>query len=401
MSHSFIARQPIYDRELKVHGYELLFRSSETNRADIVDGEDATSQLLVNALMEIGLAELVGSQPAFVNFTASYLLQGLPAPMAREQVVLEILEDVTPTEELLAALTKLKAEGYTLALDDFVYEEAKRPLVELADMVKLDVMGLSRPELESHVAQLKHFDVALLAEKVETQEEFEHCKTLGFDYYQGYFFCKPQIVKGARTPSNRMGILRLLSRLQDPQLEFGELGDLIAQDVSFSYRILRYINSAEFHRSRKIESIHHAATMLGLQRIRTWATILAMSKVDDKPYELILTALVRARMAESLSKEAKVLDQHAFTVGLFSALDALTDQTMDDLLKALPLSDEINQALQNHAGELGSLLGLVLAYERGDWGTVDRGHLDPDVVSKAYFDSLRWTRELNRSLLSA
>jgi len=386
MSQFFIARQPIYNHKLDVHGYELLFRASDSNHAEFTDGEQATSQLLINALMEIGLPQLVGNHPAFVNLTERFIVEGLPSAMAPEQVVLEVLEDVLPGPELLAALHRLKQDGYTIALDDFEYDDSKRPLVELANLIKLDVLSLSPHKLKSHVATLKAFNIPLLAEKVETQEDFHACKALGFDFFQGYFFCKPDLVKGEHTPSCRTLILRLLARIQDPGIEFKELADLIAQDVSFSYRILRYINSAQFSYSRKIESIQSAATMIGLQRIKTWLTILVMAQIDDKPYELLLTSLIRARMCETLGKAAGQPGSSAFTTGLFSTLDALTDQPLGNVLSSLPLADEINQALLEHEGTLGQLLSLVLAY-----GAAPR---------EAYLEAVEWAGQLSKALLA-
>ncbi len=400
MSQVFIARQPIYDRELDVHAYELLFRANGSDHhARFTDGEQATSQLLVNALMEIGLPKLVGTHPAFVNLTERFIIEGLPNAMAPGQVVLEVLEDVLPGPELLAALQRLKQDGYTIVLDDFEYDDSKRPLVELADLIKLDVLSLSPHELRSHVRTLKAFDIPLLAEKVETQEDFHTCKALGFDYFQGYFFCKPDLVKGEHTPSCRTLILRLLARIQDPQIEFKELADLIAQDVSFAYRILRYINSAQFGTPRKIESIQGAATMIGLQRIKTWLTILAMSRIDDKPYELLLTSLIRARMCENLGKAAGQPTSSAFTTGLFSALDALTDQPLENVLASLPLADDINRALLEHGGRLGHLLALVLAYEAGDWEGVEAATFDGIAPQKAYLEAVEWAGQTSKALL--
>ena len=400
-SQIFIARQPIYDRDMNVHAYELLFRDKPCGHANITNGEQATSQLLLNALLDIGLPRLVGKHPAFINLTESCIIQGIPSAIAPEHVVLEVLEDVLPGSELLAALSHLKAEGYTIALDDFEYDDSKRPLVELADLIKIDILALSGGELRRQVQKLKSFGIPLLAEKVETQEEFQACREMDFDYFQGYFFCKPDLVSGERSPACRTQVLRLLTRLQDPNLEFDELADLISQDVSFSYRILRYINSAQFGISRKIESIQTAATMIGLQRIKTWLTILAMSNIDDKPHELILTSLIRARMCETLSADSPVSDSSAFTVGLFSALDALTGQPLDAALANLPLSEEINQALLEREGPLGQLLHQVLAYEAADWDTVLTLSGQGSEPEEAYLKAVEWAGDLDQSLLCA
>ena len=401
MSDIFIARQPIYDRKLNVYAYELLYRAgNESNHANVTDGDDATSQVLVNALIEIGLPELTGTALAFINLTQQHILNGLPSTLAQENVVLEVLEDVVPDEALISALQKLKNEGYTIALDDFVCDDSKLPMVDLADIIKIDIMEVQGAKLAEQVKMLQPMGLKLLAEKVETPEEFEYCKALGFDYFQGYFFCKPNIVKGERTLTSRMAIMQLLTKVQDPELDIGELQELISRDVSLSYRILRYINSAHFSLGKKIESMKHAINMLGLNTIKTWVTILAMSSVDDKPYELILTALIRARMCETLAAKTSVSPEHAFTIGLFSALDAFLDKPLDEILATLPLADELHMALLKHTGELGKLLDITMNYERGHWQQIPEAQFDVKTLRTNYLNALHWAGELSDSLLS-
>jgi EAL and modified HD-GYP domain-containing signal transduction protein len=399
VSDIYLARQPIYDRRLNVHAYELLYRNGEENSARIFDGDAATAQVLVNALIEIGLPDIIGASHAFINLTRYHILEGLPAQLAQDRVVLEVLEDILPSAELIQALQALRAAGFRIALDDFVYSADKQQLMEVADIVKLDLPALPGGALTEQVKALRAFPVELLAEKVETPEEYEYCKALGFDYFQGYFFCRPHIITGRASPSNRMAILQLLATLQDPQLDFGELQTLIARDVSLSYRILRYINSAHFNIGRKIESIQQAVTLLGLKTIRTWVAILAMTSVDDKPYELILTALIRAHMCESLAAVAQESTEHAFTVGLFSVLDAFLDKTLDDVLHSLPLSDDLNDALLQHRGCLGELLRLVLDYERGHWDAVTDSPLDATTLRDTYLQSIQWANEISQGLI--
>ena len=401
MSDIFIARQPIYDRKLNVYAYELLYRASnESNHANVTDGDDATSQVLVNALIEIGLPELTGNALAFINLTQQHILNGLPSTLAQENVVLEVLEDVVPDDALINALQNLKNEGYTIALDDFVCHESKRSMVELADIIKIDIMDVQGAKLAEQVKMLQPMGLKLLAEKVETPEEFEYCKALGFDYFQGYFFCKPNIVKGNHSPTSRMAIMQLLTKVQDPELKIDDLQELISRDVSLSYRILRYINSAHFSLGRKIESMKHAINMLGLKTIKTWVTILAMSSVDDKPYELILTALIRARMCETLAAKISVSPEHAFTVGLFSALDAFIDKPLDEILATLPLADDLHMALLKHTGELGKLLDITMNYERGQWQQIPDAQFDVETLRTNYLNALHWAGELSDSLLS-
>ncbi len=400
MSDIFIARQPIYDRKLYVYAYELLYRSSEKNQADIVDGDDATSQVMINALMEIGLPELVGQSLAFINLTERYIIEGLPPSLVQDNVVLEVLEDIKPGKEVIAGLKRLKALGYTIALDDFIYAENNRALIEFADIIKIDLTTLPGGELTEQVKILRPEGARLLAEKVETPEDFEYCKALGFDYFQGYFFCKPKIFKGEHTPTSRTAIMQLLTKLQDPELGFNELQALVVQDVSLSYRILRYINSAHFSVGQKVESMQQAISLLGLNTIKTWVTILAMSSVDDKPYELILTALIRAHMCEKLSANTSISAENAFTVGLFSALDAFIDKPLAEILVTLPLSDTLHHALLDKTGELGQMLSLVLTYERGQWNNLSTAQYDSSTLRTAYLASIRWAGEISDSLIT-
>jgi EAL and modified HD-GYP domain-containing signal transduction protein len=401
MSNIYIARQPIYDRRLAVYGYELLYRADATNAAGEVDGELATSQVLVNALMEIGLDALVGQGQAFINLTERYILAGLPEVLTPEGVVLEVLENVLPHATLLEALAALKDRGYTIALDDFVYHDDKRPLLALADVIKVDLLAVAAPELEAQVQRLKAYGVQLLAEKVETQEEYERCKALGFDYFQGYFFSKPHLIQGRRAPTNRLALLRLLATLQNPALEFAELETIIAQDVSLSYRILRCINSAQYYLGRKVASTKHAVTLMGTKTLRSWITILTLSNLDDhKPFELMRTTLVRAKMCEALAPAQRLAADSAFTVGLFSTLDAFTDQPMAEALAQLPLTDDINQALSARQGPLGGLLQTTIAYEQGQWDSVSHSGFTANALRQAYLDAIRWAGEISDNLIA-
>jgi EAL and modified HD-GYP domain-containing signal transduction protein len=401
MSDLYIARQPIYDRQLSVYGYELLYRAGDTNSANVVDGDVATSQVLVNALMEIGLPELVGRGLAFINLTERYILEGLPEVLAQAGVVLEILEDVRPHAAILEALASLKQQGYVIALDDFVLDDDKLPLLALADLVKIDLTACTDARLEAQIERLKSSNAKLLAEKVETREEFEHCKALGFDYFQGYFFSKPHLIKGKRAPTNRIAVLRLLALLQNPELDFADLETIIGQDVSLSYRILRYINSAQYYFANKITSTKHAVTLLGIRTLRRWVTILTLSNLDDvKPLELMITTLVRAKMCETLAPKLRIAPDSAFTVGLFSTLDAFTDQPMEEVLGQLPLADDINLALTIQQGPLGDLLQRVIAYEKGQWEDVAASNLDPAAQRDAYLQAIRFASDISESLIS-
>ncbi len=400
MNDIFIGRQPIYDRKQGVYAYELLFRSAQRNVADFVDGDRATSDVIVNTFMEIGLDNIVGDKLAFINLTRAFFVDETTISLPRDRVVLELLEDIEADEEVVAGVTRLCQQGYSIALDDFIYRESLQPLVELANIIKIDIMALNQDEIRDHVAQLRQHPLRLLAEKVETREEYDFCRELGFDYFQGYFFAQPKIIRGRRLPNNRLATLKLLSRLQDPDITPAELEQLIAQDVAFSFKILRYVNSAAIALPRKIDSIQQAVIILGMATLRSWTTLLAMSQIDDKPTELVVTAMVRARMAENIARTRKEPDPQAyFTIGLFSALDALMDNTMEEILTQLPLADHIAEALLHHRGTHGKTLACVLAYERGDWEHIHCEGLDAPEIRDAYLSAVQWANEICKTLI--
>ena len=395
MENIFIGRQAIYDKQLKVSAYELLSRSNaEHNEAFVGErnANHATTIVMLNALTEIGLQQLVGNHPAFINLTYDFLIGKCKIPDLRSQLVLEITEDIEVDEELIAAVKNLSDSGYMIALDDFVYHEKKLPLVEIADIIKIDILQLDEQGLREHVKKLREYDVRLLAEKVETQEEYDLCKELDFDYFQGYFFCKPNIVKSQRAPANRLTIINILAQLQDPNVQIEKLEELISQDLALSYRLLKYINSAAFALQRKVDSIHHAIVMLGLNTIRSLANLMLLSKIDDKPHELLVLAIIRARMCEELGSgiDAKMKDIY-FTAGLFSVIDALMDSTMEDIVAQLPLAEILQHALLEQKGIVGEALKCCIAFERADWGNVQFQNLDEITIQKAYFDAVIWS----------
>jgi len=401
MENISLARQPIYDRGLSVFAYELLFRNSEDNRADFINGDDATSQVILSALIEVGLDELVGDKMAFINVTRKFLLGELPFPLDKKKVTLEVLEDIIYDNELIEGVRALRQdEGYPIALDDFIFEDAKIDLINLADYIKIDVMELSPQQVEEQVRLLKPYGVKLIAEKVETQASYDHCKALGFDYFQGYFFCKPKIITGQRTPSSRMAVLHLLSELQDPNLTLQKLDEIITHDVSLSYRILRYTNSAQFGLGQKIDSIQQAIALVGVKTVKAWVTIISLTRFDDKPYELMVTSLVRAKMCELVAQASETSSDSDFIVGLFSLLDALIDKPMTEIVAKLPLSEKVNLALTERQGPLGALLTSVEAFQKGDWEAAASFGIQSTILQHAFFESIHWANEVTQQLLA-
>jgi len=393
LNNVFVGRQPIFDSKLNVFAYELLYRSSDKSRSSLgmVDGDQATTQTIINAFVEIGLEKIVRNKYAAINLTENFLLNEDKIPFTKNQVILEILEDVSVTPALIASVKKLVSAGYIIALDDYIYNPAHAPLIELAHIVKIDLMALSKDKLIEHVAELKKFDVKLLAEKIETHDEFILCRDLGFDYFQGYFLSKPQIVTGKTLPTNRLAVLNLLSVVNNPDSSNEDLSEAINTDVATSYRLLKMINSAAFGLQREIESVDQGILLLGRKQLATWTSMLAMSSLDDRPPEILRNAMVRAKMCELVAESAGELNtERFFTVGLFSGLDSLLQRPLPELLKPLPLSEEINSALLEGDGILGKVLNSVQAYEIADWEKVPLSSVAKDDIVIANIESVSW-----------
>lgn len=401
-SNILLARQPIYDCQLNVAAYELLFRPPQ-GAAWEWDGDVATSQLVLNAFAEIGFDRATDGKRAFINFTRRWLLE--PPPFDPAQVTIEILETVEPDAEVVAAVRALAKKGFVIALDDFVFAEKWHPLLQLASIVKVDVLEHHGAALEQMVQQLSQYNVTLLAEKVETYGVFEHCKVLGFKLFQGYFLCRPQNIKGDALPSNKMVVMRFLAELQNPDVDMGSLEQLISHDISLSTRLLRICNSARYGARTKIDSIRRAMVLIGLQALKQWAGIIALSRMADKPSELITLTLTRARMMELLGEQYNLPERETyFTVGMFSLIDAFFDQTKQTILGGLPFSDAVNAALLHYDGPAGKILRAVEAHEQGHWSDIDWNALhaigiEQPGFEQAYLDALVWAADIMQSLL--
>ncbi|WP_455210645.1 EAL and HDOD domain-containing protein [Kaarinaea lacus] len=393
MSDIFVGRQPIYDRKIHVFGYELLFRSGD-NTADAfqqIGADGATSTTIINSYLEIGLDKLVGNRYAFINLTENFLLSEEALPISPKQVVLEVLENIAVDEALVKAVERLKLEGFIIALDDYIYDPSHKPLISMVDIIKIDIMQLNQQQLLEHVNLLKPYNVKLLAEKVETMDEFAFCHKLGFDYFQGYFLSKPRVIKSTSLASNKLAVLNLLSVLMNSDSQTEEIEEAMAFDVSISYKMLKLINSAIFNLSRKVESIQQAIVILGRKKLRSWASMVAMATVDDRPSEMIHLAMTRAKMCEILAEKAGLPSLESyFTVGLFSALDILMEKELTELISPLPLDQEIIDALLKHAGDYGDALKCTLAYEVSDADNARFKDLTSNDIFVANVEAVSW-----------
>jgi EAL and modified HD-GYP domain-containing signal transduction protein len=395
----YVGRQPVYTPSMDVFGYELLYRAKENTKSLHEDGEKASSQVIFNTFIELGIDKIIEDKLAFLQVDRVYLTGKVMLPFPKEQVVMCIPPWVEIDDELLVSLEVLHNEGYWLALEDHPNLELNETLVRNINILKLNIHQFPLSTLRDRVMDFRRFSSRLLADHVQTQEEYDACREFGFEFYQGNFLSQPKLIHGRRLPASRISLLRLLTCLYDPDVDMRELEDLIRQDVSLSYRLLRMVNSAYYALDTKVESIRHALVILGLKQIRAWLTILAMSEVNDRSNTLMTTAMIRGKMCEllALSMGYKQEDRF-FTVGLLSILDAIMDLPMKEVLESLPLTDDINQALLKHTGSLGELLGCVIAYENGEWNTVDTTGLSSIALRDSYLASIAWASEISRRI---
>lgn len=399
----FVARQPIFDRARELYAYELLFRSNDLrNEFDGTDSESATTQVIATSLLNIGLENVACGKKAFLNFDDKLLKGGLHSMLPRDAVVLEILESVEPSDELIAACHELNQQGYTFALDDFDGQPRFEPLTQIAKIIKVDMRVTSRPEQTRLLGAYQPRGIAMLAEKVETHEEFEWARNAGYDYFQGYFFARPAVLRAQQIPASKMNCLRLLREMQNAELDYQQLQAIISQDVSLSYKLLRYVNSALFARYGEIRSISQSLGVLGEKAIRHWVALAALPVLaKDKPGELVTHSLVRATFCERLSHLAGLADNgQAFLMGLFSLLDALIDVPLEQALHQAGVEPVISRALLGTAPEDDSfrhIYNLVCRYEQADWKAVSASasKLSTKVgcVAQAYSESTLWAQQ--------
>ena len=401
MPDAFVARQPIFNPKLEVVGYELLFRGEgyANDVATIANPESATATVVLNALTELDLGRLVGSRTAWVNISREFVTGGLAHALPSGLVGLEIPETEQFDDDMIGALRDLKHEGYKLALDDFRYRPDSEALLDLFDVVKLNINELGHDRLSDLVERLKPYEGKLVAEKLSTQADHEFCMEAGCDLFQGYFFCRPAVACTRGIAANRLALLQVAAALNDPAVELDQVEQLIAHDVALSFRLLRYVNSAFFGLRGDVRSIGQALALLGVENIKRWATLSVLAGIDDKPTELTVTALIRARFCELAGEPLGIASPaELFTLGLFSVLDAMMDAPMIDVIASLPLTAEMRDALVSRKGKRGLLLQCVAGLETGEVSDL------PQVVDGAgelYLESMMWANSATDALFSA
>jgi c-di-GMP-related signal transduction protein len=399
----YLARQPILNRASELFAYELLFRSGIQNSCEGLDLEVASTSVLDTSFL-IGFDKITAGYPMFINCPRDFLLRDYVSLFPPKSVVVEILESVRPDQEVIDVCRNLKAKGYTLALDDFVDSPAWAPLVEIADIIKVDFRLTERAEQRAIVNRYSDKKIRMLAEKVETREEHEAATRMGYSLFQGYYFCRPEMMQHVALPSFKLAYLELLRAATAPEFDIEELAQKIKHEPSLTFRLLRYLNSAAFGLRSEVHSVPHALSLLGERELRKWIAVVSIGVLaDSKPDELMTVPLVRGRFCELMAPLAGMA-AHAndlFLMGLLSVMDAILDQPLDAILADLPVRSEIKDALQSRTGLYRQLLEIAVAHELADWekvtALVGKTQMEEEQVSALYISAVDWSTALRRT----
>lgn len=395
--YSYVARQPILDINQNVIAYELLFRDGKSNSFPNIDPNQATSNILTNNHLTLGVELVTGNLPAYINFHAETLIQRFPSFLDPKKIVIEILEDIEISNQLIESVKSLKEKGYTLALDDFDFDPKWDVLFPYVDIIKVDVLAFSLLEISKFVRKIADTKMTLLAEKVETLEQFEKLKMLGFTSFQGYFFAKPEMLKQRKITTTKQKILDLIGQASKVSLDNDVISDIFSSDPGLTYKLLRFINSPTYGNNQEITSLKHALIYIGELELKKFITLLALSDLSEgKCEEVMRLSLIRAKFCELIS-QTKQDDENppkAFLTGILSMIDGVLDHDLEFVLNVLPIHTEIKSALRNDTNYLNDYLTLAKLIEKGCWqeGEVISKKIDltPDDCFKTYQEALAW-----------
>ncbi len=392
----FVARQPIFDRKEQLYGYELLYRNGQEDFYNHIDGDKATVDVLINSFITIGVEKISDNKKCFINFTENLLLNGFPKHFPAKSVVVELLESIEPTAEVINAILELKELGYLIALDDFIYEDKYKEMVSLADIIKVE-FPITTGEQHMRLLEIarKH-NIELLAEKVETRLEFEIASKLGYQYFQGYFFSKPILVKADDVPAYNHFHIEIIQEINKPVPNIENITRLVECDVALSFKLLKLINSAGFQLRSKITSIKQAIVLLGLTEVEKWITIISLSSMKkDINEHIIHLCLTRAKLGELLAENLKQNSSELFLLGMFSLIDTLLQRPMEVAIKELPFSSEIKVALAGGEHPYRDSLLLMKALETGDWSKYselcEKMKITEDIGMDSYSKAIEWS----------
>lgn len=397
----YAARQPILDKEKKLFAYELLFRDSIDNIFPDIDADEATTKMIEASNFNLGISEFTGNKPAFINFTLETLAQGYPETLTTEEVVVEILETVKPGKKLLAICKDLHEKGYTIALDDYIHQPVWQHFYPFISIIKIDWQDTSIATIKDVKVAIQDFPhIKLLAEKVETYEEYNQALELDFELFQGFFFAKPEMVKTKSLSPSQMAMAELLYETSKKDLDLASITSVFERDVTLSYKLLRYANSAIFKRRNEISTIKQALVTLGSEELKRFLGLMFASNINpDKPSELINSAMVRAKFCELMASEVKppIDNSIAFLTGLLSLIDAIVDEELTSILSKLPLAQEIKDTLLTRKGAMAALIMLLEFIERAEWSktsaVIETLGLEKSGVIKSYNEAIAWADE--------
>lgn len=395
----YVARQPIFDRYMNVFGYELLYRRSMNNFYEGTDDNQATAELIDNAFLTMHHNELTGGTKAFINFSKEMLIKEIPLLLPADSIVVEVLERVEVDEDVIKACKKLSESGYTIALDDFVFNESYLPLLEIADIVKVEFPSVSHETQQKMIKQYK--DKIFLAEKVETREEYQLAVNMGYDYFQGYFFNKPVIIKGKEINSLNVNLVKIMNLLSENEPEYGKIAEIIETDMGLSYKLLKLANSVFFGSINRIHSIEQALVRLGIVEIKKWVYVLLLKNkqtVENK--ELIKTCFIRAKFMELIASDIAGKDRQFeyFMTGMFSSIDVLLNKDMEEAVEGLFMTDDVKKALLGYDNEIKKVLNTVINHELLKWDDLASDETAAAVTQEKlmnmYIEALVWVIKL-------
>ncbi len=393
----FVARQPIFNRDNEIVAYELLYRNSLKNFFDeSVNSSKATAILITNSYINIGMENLIEDKIGFINFDQTLINNEIPKLLNKDKVVIEVLETVIPDRKIMSNLINLKREGYTLALDDFTLEYQYMKTVPLYDIIKVDFIQTGLSGAEEIIKRFSNGKNKFLAEKVETAEEYNKAYELGYDYFQGYFFSKPQVVKSKSTSGIKYQYLRIKEEMQKEEPDFGEIERIIESDVDMSYKILKLVNT--FSLTSEVSSIRHAISILGLKEIDKWLNFIMLQNfTKEKPSELVKMSVIRSKFAELIAMNSNKRNQRyqASLIGLFSLIDAILGKTKEKVLSEIPMTEDVKKAIMlDKSSTLYPIMDIILSYEEAEWDKIDEIskeiQLDVNKVPELYLQAIKW-----------
>lgn len=399
---AYVARQPIFDVNREVYAYELLFRIGEDNCFPDIPPDEATSKILTSTHLSLGIEEITGDKKAFINFHRDTLMFRFPTSLDANKVVIEVVETVEVDEELVAACKHIRGLGYPIALDDYDMKGKWEAFIPFTSVVKIDITEIPHDEIPALVSRFKSNGIKLVAEKIETYEEYRKFKDMGFDYFQGYFLAKPEIVRHRKIGPSGLTMMQLLTLSSQPKLNFDEVNKIIERDPSLTYLLLRFINNPLVNKRHKITSLKHALTFMGEVEVKKFISLLALANLNDgQPTELMQMALVRAKFCELIYTQIHPNDNPltGFLTGLLSLLDAMMEQSIEDLVSKVPISDAVKDALCGQPGLLRNCLTLTQYFERAKWAGIQqfsaKYDLKQSLLHSYYNEAIKWAKHMH------